>query len=604
MHSTFDPTAFREALIILAATAFVIPLFHRLRASPLLGFIVVGMALGPFGLGGWTQQLPWLSYISLSDRERIAPFAEFGVVLLLFMIGLELSFARLRSLARFVFGLGLVVFILAAAGVAAIAAVLGAPPAASAILGLSLGMSSTAVVIGVLAEAERLLSPVGRLCFAVLLLQDLAVVPILFVLGTPHFSLSGFGTAGLAAFAVVLAQAVGTVLGTILLGRIGLRPLFRSVARTKSPELLMAAVFLVVLATGLAMAAAQLSMALGALIAGLLLSETEYRHQVAVMIAPFKGLLLGVFLVAVGMSLDLRLLFAEPLTVLSGLVGLITLKAALTAILARVVGIPWAIGLQAGMLLGPGGEFGFVIVSTGASHGMIDPSLAGVALLLVALSMALVPPLHALGLQVEKRTKKHQPADAALFAPSLGDVPKVIIAGFGRVGRIVADLLSVHRIPYVAIDRDADLVARARAEGCNAYFGDLTDPELLRQLQLSAALALVVTLDNPRVADQLIVSALRLRPDMCIVARARDAAHAAHLYRLGAFDAVPETIEASLQLAEAVLVDVGIPMGPVIASIHEKRAAIQAEIKARAPEATPRPLSRPRLRDLNLKQKV
>jgi monovalent cation:H+ antiporter-2, CPA2 family len=595
MDSHFDPGLFKPALIILAAAAVVIPLFHRLRLSPVLGFILVGVAVGPFGLATLAARLPLLSAVTLSQPETIEPIAELGISMLMFMIGLELSLERLRVMRRLVFGLGLSQFLLCAAVIAAATHLLGAPIGVAAVAGAALAMSSTAVVLQVLAAEKRLAGPLGRAALAVLLFQDIAAVPVLFVI-----SLLGEHAGG-GDFAWIVGQAVAMVVGLIAAGRLVLRPLFRGVARTGSPELFVAACLLVILATGLATAAVRLPMELGALIAGLLLAETEYRRQIEVTIDPFKGLLLGVFLISVGMSLDLGHIVADAPHLLAGGAALVAVKLALIAALARAFGLRWTTGVQAGLLLGAGGEFGFVIFSLARAEHLITPEDARFPLLVVALTMACIPLFSSLGRLIARSVPAPASpvADPALLSTIEADTtPRVIIAGFGRVGETVASLLEVHGVPYVAVDNDPDRVAAVRTQRPSVFWGDITRVELLHRLHIDTARALVVTMSNHEASDRLVAVARAQRGDLLIVVRARDARHAAHLYAIGATDAIPETIEASLQLSEAVLVDVGIPMGPVIATIHEKRAEMQALIRSMAPGAAVRPLGRRRLRDM------
>jgi CPA2 family monovalent cation:H+ antiporter-2 len=588
-----DLTFYKEALIVLGAAGVVIPVFHRLRISPVLGFIIVGIVVGPFGLGSLAKHLPWLAMVSLSQQSSIEPIADLGVSLLLFMIGLELSFERLRLMRRLVFGLGASEAVLTAAALAALAGSLGMSAIAAAVIGVALAMSSTAVVLQVLAEERRLNTAVGRASFGILLFQDLAVVPVLFTLGTLDS-----GNGGVVGFAVAAGRALLAVVLVLGTGRLLLRPLFRSVARTRSADLFVAACLLVVIASALATAAAGLSMALGALIGGLLLAGTEFRREVEVTIDPFKGLLVGVFLISVGMDLDLHMLAARPVLVLAGIVSTVFLKMLIVAPLARVFGLTWANAIHAGLLLGPGGEFSFVIVAAAVSEGFLPRETAAIVQFVTALTMATIPLLSKLAGGLTHRLAPRPAVDPQLLLLETADAaPRVIIAGFGRVGRIVAAMLDAHKLPYVAIDIDPDRVGQERSQGHPVYFGDLTRIELLRRLHLETARALVVTLDEPATAEVLVAAARAERPDLLIVARARDARHAARLYRAGASDAVPETIEASLQLSEAVLVDLGIPMGPVIASIHEKRAGLQTGIRALAPEARVRELGRRRLRD-------
>lgn len=595
MEPAHVTSLYKEALIVLGAAGVVIPLVQRLRVSPVLGYMLVGMAVGPFGLGALTPQIPVLSDVTIADPGAIAPIAELGVVLLMFMIGLELSFERIWLMRRLVFGLGAFQVVVCAAALAGVAIALGRAPEEASVIGIALAMSSTAVVLQVLSEEKRVGSPTGRASFAILLFQDLSVVPVLFALAalapnSHETGLTGFGHA--------VGQALLAVAVIVGIGRLVLRPLFRSVVRTRSPEFFVAACLLVVIASGVATEAAGLSMALGALIGGLLLAGTEYRRQVEVTIEPFKGLLVGVFLISIGMSLDLRTLAAHSALVLGAAAGLVALKGLLITLQTRSFGLSWLHGMQAGLLLGPGGEFGFVIVALATGERLLNPTAGGYVLLVVALTMAAIPLLSLLGRRLAPHVAVRPPVDPALLPPQvLEDVPRVIIAGFGRVGQTVAGLLEHHGVPYVAIDRDPDRVARQRRLGRSAYYGDMTHTDLLRHLRLDDARALVVTLDEPEAADALVAAARAERPDLLIVARARDARHAAHLYRTGASDAVPETIEASLQLSEALLVDLGIPMGPVLVSIHEKRAELQDGIKSMAPDAEVRSYGRYRLRD-------
>ncbi|MEA2741528.1 MAG: monovalent cation:H+ antiporter-2, family [Acetobacteraceae bacterium] len=594
-HHALDLSLYKEALVVLGAAGVVIPLFHRLRVSSVLGFMLVGIVVGPFGVASLAPRLPWLSAITISEPESIAPIADLGVALLLFMIGLELSFERLWLMRRLVFGLGSLQVVLCAAVLACAGFALGYGWSTATVIGLALAMSSTAVVIQVLAEEKRLNTATGRTAFAVLLFQDLAVVPVLFAVGALGSANDDLSAGGIG---LAVGQAAAAVAAIVALGRLVLRPLFRSVARTRSAELFVAACLLVVIATGLATAAAGLSMPLGALIGGLLLAGTEYRRQVEVTIEPFKGLFVGVFLISIGMSLDVRTIGAHPLLVFGGGVAVVLLKLLVIAPAVRAFGQNWAAGLQSGLLLGPGGEFGFVIVSVAIGEHLLAPETASVLLFITAMTMATIPWLSKLGNGLGPRLAPKTPIDPALLLPETSDaLPRVILAGFGRVGQTVALMLEAHRIPYVAVDSDPQRVAGQRRLGKPVYFGDMTQLALLRRVHLATARALVVTLDDTAAADALVAGARMERTDLLIVARARDAAHAAHLYRIGASDAVPETIEASLQLSEAVLVDVGVAMGPVIASIHEKRAEFQAAIRRMAPDAEVRSLGRRRFRD-------
>jgi CPA2 family monovalent cation:H+ antiporter-2 len=428
-----------------------------------------------------------------------------------------------------------------------------------------------------------------------LLFQDIAVVPILFGVSMLALDVEG-GILG--RFGIALGQAAFAVVALIAGGRLLLRPLFRQVAKTRSPELFMAACLLVIMGTSLITAIAGLSAAMGALIAGLLLAETEYRRQIEVLIEPFKGLLVGVFLISVGMTLDLVQVVQTPVAVVIAATGLVALKALIVAPAARLFGLSWLTGIQAGLLLGAGGEFSFVVINLAVGEGLIPAATGKFALLAAAITMASIPLLSKLGKMLEQRLPSSVDGPIAQIAVPDDETPRVIIAGFGRVGEVVASMLDTHNVPYVAIDSDIRVVTKGRDNGQRVYYGDMKSVDFLRRCHLDTARAVVITMDSRTAVDQVVAVARAERKDLQIIARAKDARHAAHLYRMGVSHAVPETIEASLQLSEAVLVDVGVAMGPVIASIHEKRSEFQAQIQEAAPEGTEVIIGRRRLRDV------
>ncbi|ACL60305.1 cation:proton antiporter [Methylobacterium nodulans] len=575
--------SYKEAILFLVTAGVVVPLFHRLRISPVLGFIGAGALLGPSGLGRLTDSVPWLANITIANRSEIAHLAELGVIFLMFMIGVELSWERLRILRRLVFGLGSLQVVVSSLLLGGLLLWLGVSPTAAALVGLALALSSTAVVLPVLAEQKRLNTPAGRVSFAVLLFQDLAVAPVLFaivVLGRKD----GNAIGGLA---LALGQAVVAVALIVGAGRLGLRPLFQLVARTRSPELFMAACLLVIVATALVAAASGLSTTLGAFVAGLLLAETEYRRAIEATIDPFKGLLLGVFFVSVGMNLDPAQLVNAPAAILGLALAVILLKGAVILALARALKLSRAVAVETALLLGAGGEFAFVLIGSALGAGLVPEGLGQAALIVTTVTMVMIPALAALARRLGGRIDRRALAqEVTAEPPPEKQQGRVIVAGYGRVGRLVGEMLARHKVPYLALDMDAARVSEQRRLGNPVYFGDSANPELLRRCGIASARALVVTLDAPRSVEAVVAAARAERPDLTIVARARDARHATALYDLGVDDAVPETIEASLQLSEAVLVDVGVPMGLVIASIHERRDEFRALLK-RKEEAPP-----------------
>lgn len=582
---------FKDLVVFLAAAGVVVPLLSRFRISPVLGFLAAGVLLGPDGLNRLAGVAPWLSWFTIGDRAQIAQISELGVAFLLFMIGLELSWERLKSMRRLVFGFGLSQVVVCTVVLAAMFMLMGQSLAGAAVLGMGLALSSTAVVMPVMAEQGRLRGAVGRSTFSVLLAQDLAVAPILITVsvlaGAAHpGGLLEPQVLGRALFTLAPA-AIGLAL-VVLLGRRVLRPLFRSVARSQKrsgggQELFVALCLLLVVGAGLAAQAAGLSMSIGALIAGLLIAETEFRREVELNIEPFKGLLLGVFFVGVGIGLDLDAVAAHPLQVLGVALAITAVKAACIFALARLWGLSARTAIETALVLGPAGEFAFVVLTTGMVEGVAAPGFTQGILLSATLSMFTVPLMAWLGRKLSRPSGGEAAVVPDLPGPAAhGDA--VIIVGFGRVGRLVGELLAEHRVPFIALDTDAASVAAARREGLDAYYGDAGRVEMLKLCGLQDARALVVTMDAPTKVDEVVIAARGLRQDLPVIARARDDRHAARLYALGATDAVPETTEASLQLAENVLVDLGVPMGLVLASIHEKRDVFRAVFQAAVPE--------------------
>ena len=591
MSEAIDLGVYREALLFLVTAGVVAPLFFRIRISPVLGYLLAGAALGPYGLGRLARKAAWFNAFALTDVETIKRIAAFGVVALLFTIGLELSFERLMRMRRLVFGFGLAQVVVSAAALGGAAYALGQGPAAAIMIGAALSLSSTAIVIPVLAGEKRLGTAVGRYTFAVLLLQDLAVAPLL-VLAT---MLAG-GTSGDlgARLILTLAPAAVALAVVIVVGRLVLRPLFHSVATTRSPEFFMAACLLVVLGAAMTAAASGLSMALGAFVAGLLLAETEFRREIEVTIEPFKGLLLGLFFVSVGAELDLTVLTAQAGKILALTAAFVALKTIVLFALARLFGASNAVAAEAALLLGPGGEFAFVMIGAAVAGGIVTGADSQSLLVAVTLSMVAIPLLGSLGARFAAPPRARALDPAALVEPPEDDSRRVIIAGYGRVGALIGEMLAVHNIPFIAVDRDPSLIGQARRDGKPVYFGDASREEFLRRCGVETARALIVTMDAPSANEAVVETARRLRPDITLIARARDAAHARTLYELGVTDAVPETIEASLQLSEAALVDIGVPMGLVIASIHEKRDEYRKLLIAAGASRDTRGARRPR----------
>lgn len=568
-----------DALVILGAAGLVIPVFTRFRITPIIGFILVGLLVGPYGLGRLVFEHPWLAHITITDPDGLDIFAEFGIILLLFSIGLELSFDRLWSLRRLVFGLGSLELVFLAGSLTFILASLGQSFSGALALGLALALSSTALVLRITNTA----SPVGRAALSMLLFEDIAIVPIIFLLGALAPFASEDGMSGLLNTVLLGTLVIGILL---IAGRLLLPRLFAQAARTKSPELFLAASLLVVIASSLATAAVGLSPIVGAIIAGLLIAETEYHSEVETITEPFKGLALGVFLITIGMSIDLRVVWENLGLILTATVGVLVLKAVVTGLLLRIMGARRSTATETGILMASPSETTLIVLTAATSAQLIQPGTAQFWQIVTAIGLTVTPILALFGRHIGRRVDT---VESLPIPPEDAGAGRAIVVGFGRVGRLVADMLEKHDKPYVVVDSDTDLVTEGRRLGYAVTFGDAANGSALTKLGVQDATAVILTMDEPVSAHRMVKKLRAQCPDLPIIARARDATHAAELYKDGATHAVPETLESSLQLSEAVLVDIGVPMGPVIASIHEKRDEMRDQIMKEG-ELSERPL--------------
>ena len=568
-----DSVYLRQFLIILIAAVAVVSVFRRLRASAVLGYLVAGALIGPFGLG--------------LIHESTEGLAELGVVFLLFSIGLELSVERVVALRRYVFGLGAAQVLVTALAFWALLRVAGLDNAAALIIGAGFALSSTAVVLQMLVERRELASHHGRLAFSVLLFQDLAVVPLLTLVPL----LGGEDARILPAIGGALGKATIAFVLILAFGRLALRPVLRLVARNGTPELFTGIVLLVVLGVGWMTEQVGLSMALGAFLAGLLMAETEYRPQIEGDIQPFRGILLALFFMTVGMGLDLELLVRRAPLFLAGLVVLLSIKSSILALLSRAFRLPVAVGTAVGIMLAQGGEFGFVLFSLAQRAQVISAETAQLAMLLVGTSMALTPALLSSSRAVLRRLERHP---ALTHGHLVEDAEKmrdhVVIAGFGRVGQTLGVLLDSLYIRYVALDLNPELVAAARLQGRSVFFGDASRFEVLKGAGLERAQLAVSTLDEPGSAVRAVQALRRLRPTLPILARGRDAADCEKLVKAGATAAVPEIVEGSLQLGGVLLRQLGESperVNQLIDQFRQEAYARLAEIKVAEHQSAP-----------------
>jgi CPA2 family monovalent cation:H+ antiporter-2 len=522
-----------------------------------LSFLLIGLAVGPHGLARFAEQYPWLQLFLITDVAGVRALAELGVVFLLFMIGLELSVERLWGMRRLVFGMGSAQILVTGLVIGAIAWAFGNSVEASVVLGSCLALSSTAVVIQLLMEQGRFGDAVGRGSFAVLLAQDIAVVPILFVVGTLG---ARAGESLVWALGLAFGEALLAVLVILGIGRLIVRPLFRFVGSADSPELFMAVTLLTIIATAAATHAAGLSGALGAFLAGLLLAETEYRFEIEINIEPFKGLLLGLFFMSVTMGIDLFEILSDPGWIALSVMGLFAIKASIATVLAHWFGFRWAHATEIGLLLGQGGEFAFVVVGLALSIELLPANTAQFMLIVVGATMFLTPfvarAARSIG-QAMRATGQVGVDEDVDIAPDLAG--HVIIVGYGRTGQLLAALLDRQQIAHVALDLNASRVAELRAKGAPVYLGDASRGAMLKKMRLTDAAALAVCTDDPGATERVLLYARRLSSSVPIVARARDNAHATSLVNQGATRVIPEVLESALQLGHVMLEQIGFP---------------------------------------------
>ena len=529
------------AVVLLLAAVIAVPLAKRWQLGAVLGYLGFGALIGPSGIA------------LIGNTEQISQLSELGVVLMLFVIGLELSPQRLWVMRRTVFGIGSLQLVVTGLAIGGIAYALGLDWKGAVIVGLGLALSSTAIDLQILSERKELASPHGRLGFAILLFQDVAAIPILALipaLAMAHPATNP-GAGALAALRVILTIAVVVVGGRYLL-----RPMFRAAARAGTPEVFTATALLVVIGTAWVMDLVGISMSLGAFIAGVLLADSEYRHEIEAQIEPFKGLLLGLFFVSVGMSLDVERIMREPELVGTLLAALLVLKGIILYAISRLASREdhtQSIALAA--ILAQGGEFAFVVFTLASSNGLLDPAQRDLLMLVITLSMAATPLLVRLRSAFVPIERKWKPARD--FDRIDGTTPRVLIAGFGRVGQIVARVLNAHHIPFAALERDAEQVDFVRQFGNQVYYGDASRLDLLRAAQADKAEIFVIATENP---DENLRTARLLKrhfPQLKVFARARNRQHVFRLMDLNVEEIVRDTFFSSLELARYVLEALG-----------------------------------------------
>ena len=539
-----EASLLQTAVIFLLAAVVAVPLAKRLQLGAVIGYLLAGVAIGPQALG------------LIRDTESVAHISELGVVLLLFIIGLELSPRRLWLMRKAVFGVGLAQVLMTGAVIGAIALFgFGQPLPSAMVLGLGLALSSTAFGLQSLAESKQLNAPHGRLAFAILLFQDIAAIPLIALV--PLLAASGPDTShgdslqhGLQVFASIAIVIVG--------GRYLLRPVFRTVARTGLPEVSTATALLVVIGTAWLMEQAGISMALGAFLAGLLLADSEYRHELESQIEPFKGLLLGLFFISVGMGANLGLLLEMPLVLLGLTLLLVAVKLPLLMLVGRLAGgLNTASALRLGVVLAAGGEFAFVVFKLGKDQGLFDARTHDMLLMTITLSMAITPLLL---LACARLLKRPQPAREVPehYKSIQANTPRVVIVGMGRMGQIVARILRAQKIPFIALDTSVDTIEMTRTfEQAPVFYGDPQRPEVLHAAKVGEAEYVIITTDDPEVTTRTAERVKRLYPHLKVIARARNRQHVHKLMDVGA-EPIRETFYSSLEMSRRTLLGLGL----------------------------------------------
>lgn len=544
-----------NVLLFFAISGFIIPLLQRARISPVLSYLVFGIIIGPLGIAQCAEMHPWISYISIDEPKTVHMLGELGIITLMFMIGLELSLDRLKELGRLIFGLGSSQIVISAIVIFGIASRFENSVQASVLLGASFALSSTAIVMKLLEEEKLSSRPIGILCFSVLLMQDLAVVPIL-VLAS---SLTGDAETSIAfTLGASLVLGTATVMGIYWIGKRILTPMFRSVSLSSTPEWLAALTVFIVLACSALTYKAGLSLALGAFLAGLLVSETEFKHEVEVIINPFKGFLLGIFFLSVGMMIDLGEFTRRPGLLLLSVIGIHLVKACIIFLICLAFRISGRLAGEASVYLAQPGEFALMILGVAMSTQLMPASDVQFFLLITVVSMILTPftfKLAPLVGELGHRTLGEFGIDST--STTVTGKHSVVIAGFGRIGQLVAEVLEEQRIPYIAFDHDGKRVQELKKENFRVIYGDARKKELWHHLIGEEIEAAVIAIDNHDATRHILKSLRKQFPLLPVIARSKDNDDLNLLYDAGANDVVAETLESSLRIAQLLLQKLG-----------------------------------------------
>jgi monovalent cation:proton antiporter-2 (CPA2) family protein len=543
-----------DILALLLATVIVVPFFHAIRLGALLGYLAAGVVLGPWGLG------------VITEVDKIRHLGEFGVIFLLFVLGMELKPDKLWHMRKMVLGLGAGQLILTAGVLYGVAIWLGVSDKSGIIIGFGLALSSTAFCLKLLAERGGISTRMGRMSFSVLLFQDLAVVPLLALVSY----LADDGSTTISEFSLLYGVAV--IIGLLLMGRYLLNPILGRIVASQDPEVFIAVAVLLVLGVAWLMESIGLSMALGAFLAGLMLAESQYRHQIEADILPFRGILLGLFFMTVGMGVDFGLLWKHLGAIVGLTVGLMVIKGFVVYMLARASGARHDVAVQSGALLSQSGEFGFVLFGVAGALGLLELQLSQILTLIIALTMVLTPFVVKGANILLLKYYVPKASDDGEYPEFMDDSEAhVILAGFGRVGARIGALLGEAGVSYIALDMKQERVKAARAQGFPVFFGDASQVKVLQAAGAERAKMLVIALEEPEKVDRLVFLTREAYPNMIIHARARDRQHCADLISQGATTTVSETLEISLRLTEETLLGSGVDRAEVTRVINAFR---------------------------------
>ena len=531
-----------DILALLLATVVVVPIFHAIRLGAILGYLTAGAILGPWGLG------------IITEVDEIRHLAEFGVIFLLFVLGIELKPDKLWEMRKLVLGLGSGQLLITAAILYAVSIWFGVSHHQAIIIGFGLALSSTAFCLNLLAERGGISTAMGRMSFAILLLQDLAVVPLLALV-----SMFAGGEVNTTESGINLLYALSAIITLLLTGRYLLNPILGKIVASQDPEVFIAVAVLLVLGVAWIMESVGLSMALGAFLAGLMLAESHYRHQIEADILPFRGILLGLFFMTVGMGIDFGLLWSNLQNIILLTLGLMIIKATVVYTLIRISGSRHNIAMQSATLLSQSGEFGFVMFGFATTTGVLDKQIGDFLIVIIALSMILTPFIVIVTNALLEKFYKPEKYDDDFSNEYIDESQEhVILAGFGRVGARIGAILSAADVPYIAIDMEQTRVKVARSQGFPVFYGDACNIKVLRSAGADHAKMIVISLDDPENINRMIPLMRQYFPDMPIHARALDRQHCADLISLGVTTSVSETLETSLRLSEEVLLGNGI----------------------------------------------